>query len=140
MIGVNLGEFAAELKGLAERADADLARTCAEEAGRDFLAILRMVTPKRSGHLAASESLDSVSGGGAVAVAIVGAHAKYAEFREHGGTITKHSPGSLGTPAVGWFGHSVTQKGSHYFEKAEGLAGPQIAEVCRATLSRFLTL
>lgn len=137
---VNLGEFAAALRGLAERAEADLAPQCAEEAGRDFLAVLRAVTPKRTGHLMESESLDSVTGGGAVAEAVVGAHAVYAEFRNNGGTITRHGPGSLGTPAVGFFGHSVTQRGSHYFERAEGLAVSQIQAACQGVLDRFLVL
>lgn len=136
---MNLAEFAAEVRALAERADAELARTCAEEAGRDFLTVLRMVTPKRSGHLADSESLDSVTGSGAVATAIVGAHAVYAEFREKGGTIHVRNAKVL-TDGVSFFGKSVTQRGSHYFEKAEGLARPEIAAACEATLRRFLTL
>ena len=137
---MNLEGFAAEVRALADRAETDLAAACAGEAGRDFLAVLRMVTPKRTGHLADSESLDSVTGGGAVASAVVGAHAVYAEFRNNGGTITKHSPGSLGTPAAGFFGHSVTQRGSRYFERAEGLAGSVIAAACQAKLAEFLTL
>ena len=142
---MNLGEFAAALRGLADRAESELASTCAEEAGRDFLATLRVVTPKRSGHLADSESLDSVTGSGAVAEAIVGAHAIYAKFRNDGGTITakkKNARGQymLGTPEVGFFGRSVTQHGAHYFETAEGLAGPQIEAACQGVLERFLTL
>jgi len=137
---VDLAGFAAAVRALAGRAETDLAPACAGEAGRDFLAVLRAVTPKRTGHLADSESLDSVTGGGPVAIAVVGAHAVYAEFREHGGTITKHTPGSLGTPAVGFFGHSVTQRGSHYFETAEGLAGPAIEAACQAKLAEFLHL
>lgn len=137
---MDLAEFAGALRGLADRAETELAPECAEEAGRDFLTTLRAVTPKRTGHLMDSESLDSVTGGGPVATAIVGAHAVYAEFRNNGGTITRHGPGSLGTPAVGFFGHSVTQRGTHYFEKAEALARPAIEAACRAKLAEFLVL
>jgi hypothetical protein len=139
---VNLEGFAGAVRELAERADGELASTCAEEAGKDFLAILRVVTPKRSGRLAASEKVDAVTGGGAEATAVVGAHTVYAAFREHGGTITRKLPlpHVLGTPETGFFGHSVSQAGSHYFEKAEGLSKGPIAAACLQALNRFLTL
>jgi phage gpG-like protein len=137
---VNLSEWAGEVRGLADRAESELAPECAREAGTDFLTTLRVVTPKRTGHLMDSESLDAVTGGGPVATAVVGAHAVYAEFRNNGGTITKHTPGSLGTPAVGFFGHSVTQRGAHYFEKAEELSRPAIQAACQAKLAEFLVL
>jgi hypothetical protein len=137
---VNLEGFAGEVRALAGRAEAGLAREACTEAARDYLAILRHVTPKRTGRLADSETIDSITGGGAVAVAVVAPHTVYAAFREHGGTITKHSPGSLGTPAVGFFGHSVTQAGSHYMERAEGLAAGPVRGACQMALDRFLTL
>ena len=137
---MNLGEFAGAVKDLAARCETSLARDACTEAARDYLAILRHVTPKRTGRLADSETIDSIAGGGAVAVAVVAPHTVYAAFREHGGTITKHSPGSLGTPAVGWFGHSVYQAGSHYMEKAEGLASGPVRGACQMVLDRMLVL
>ena len=137
---MNLAGFAGACRGLAGRAEAGLAREACEEAAKDYLAILRAVTPKRTGRLAGSETIDSVTGGGAFAVAVVAPHTVYAEFREHGGTITKHSPGSLGTPAVGWFGHSVYQAGSHYMERAEGLASGPVRGACQMVLDRMLVL
>lgn len=137
---MNLGEFAGAVKELAGRCEAELAREACAEAARDYLAILRAVTPKRTGRLAESEKIDSISGGGAVATAVVAPHTVYAAFREHGGTITKHSPGSLGTPAVGWFGHSVFQAGSHYMERAEGMAKGPVAAACQQALDRMLVI
>lgn len=137
---MNLGEAAGAFRALADRAESDLAREACEEAARDYLAILRAVTPKRTGRLAASETIDSVTGGGAMAVAVVAPHTVYAAFRDRGGTITKHSPGSLGTPAVGFFGHSVTQAGSHYMARAEGMARGPVSAACRAAADRFFTL
>ena len=60
---------------------------CAE-GSRDFLAVLRMVTPKRSGALMDSETVTGPTGSGAFAVAEVGPHIIYAEFRNEGGTIS----------------------------------------------------
>lgn len=137
---MNLEGFAAAARDLAARAETGLAREACTAAARDYLAILRAVTPKRTGRLANSETIDSITGSGAVAVAVVAPHTVYAEFREHGGTITRHGPGSLGNPEVGWFGHSVTQAGSHYMEKAEGLARGPVAAACRIALDRMLVL
>jgi bacteriophage HK97-gp10 putative tail-component len=136
---VDLAEFGGALRDLADRAETELAPECAREAGTDFLAILRAATPKRTGHLADSESLDSVTGGGSVATAVVGAHAVYAEFREHGGTIRVRNAKVL-TDGVSFFGKQVTQRGSRYFEKAEGMARPAIEAACQAKLAEFLTL
>lgn len=143
---MNLDEFAAAAGTLADRAEEGLARDCAEEAARDYLTVLRAVTPKRTGHLMDSETVDSVTGSGAYAEAVIGAHAVYAAFREHGGTITRHLPRPhvLGNPAVGFFGRgnpaTVTQRGSRYFEKARAASGPAIEEACRSVLAEFLTL
>ena len=137
---MNLAGFAGACRDLAARCEADLAREACTEAARDYLAILRAVTPKRTGRLAGSEKIDSITGGGAVAVAVVAPHTVYAAFRDHGGTITKHSPGSLGTPAVGWFGHSVTQAGSHYMARAVGAAKGPVAAACQVALNRMLVL
>ena len=142
---MNLDEFAARMQAVTDRAEEGLARDCAEEAGRDFLAVLRVVTPKRTGHLMESESLDSVTGSGPTAQAVVAAHARYARFRNDGGTITakkKNRRGQymLGTPAAGFFGRSVTQRGAHYFERAEAQSQTEIEAACRAALDRYLTL
>ena len=127
---MDLAAFAATVRGLADRAGTELAPVCAEEAGRDFLAVLRAVTPKRSGHLADSESLDSVTGGGPVATAIVGAHAVYAEFRERGGTIHVRNAKVL-TDGVSFFGKSVTQAGSHYKERSAGPGQVALTQACK---------
>ena len=137
---MDLAEAAAAFRKIAERAEAELALTACREAARDYLAVLRAVTPKRSGALMESERIDAVTGGGTHATAIVAPHIRYAAFRNYGGTITRHKPGSLGTPAVGFFGHSVTQAGSHYMERAEGLSRGPVAEACRRVASEFFTL
>lgn len=137
---MDLAEAAAAFRKIAERAEAELALTACREAARDYLAVLRAVTPKRSGALMESERIDAVTGGGTHATAIVAPHIHYAAFRNYGGTITRHKPGSLGTPAVGFFGHSVTQAGSHYMERAEGLSRGPVAEACRRVASEFFTL
>lgn len=137
---MNLGEFAAALRGLADRAESELALECVRPAAREALAVLQMETPVKSGALRGSEVIRSVSGSGAFAEAIYGPDIVYDKFRNDGGTITKHTPGSLGTPAVGWFGHSVTQRGSHYMERGEELARPNVETIVRTVVREFLTL
>ena len=68
---MNLAEAAAAARAMATRAEASLALEACEEAAKDYLAILRFVTPKRSGALADSEHIDAVFGGGARATAVV---------------------------------------------------------------------
>lgn len=133
-----LGEFADQVAAVASRMRETLARDVAQVQAETFLGIEKSVTPKRSGHLAGSETVDSVTGGGEHAVAYVSPHAVYARFRNEGGTITKHSPGSLGTPAVGFFGHSVTQRGAHYVEHAEGLAHAALTAVAESVADGYL--
>jgi hypothetical protein len=113
------GEWADELAAVAARMEADLAITVVREQAADFIAVERMLTPKKTGALADSEHVDSISGGGAHAEATAGPHKIYAQIRNEGGTISKHGPGSLGNPSVGWFGHTVTQHGTHYVERSE---------------------
>lgn len=137
---MTLGEFAAALRGLADRAESELALECVRPAAREALAVLQMETPVRSGALRGSEVIRSVTGSGVFAEAIYGPDIVYDRFRNDGGTITKHSPGSLGTPAVGWFGHSVTQRGSHYMERGEELARPNVETIIRTVVGEFLTL
>ena len=137
---VNLAEAAAAAKALTDRAEATLASECVRAAAIEFLAALYVTTPVRTGALRASEHVFGISGGGAFAVAEVGSDLVYARFRNDGGTITRHGPGSLGTPEVGFFGHSVTQKGSRYFERAEAEARGPIAVACRAKLAEIVRL
>jgi hypothetical protein len=137
---VDLAGFAAEMRALAGRAESGLARDCAGAAARELLAALEVTTPVRSGALRASERIFSVSGGGPVAVAIVGSDLIYARFRNEGGTITVKRAKVLGTPAVGFFGKSVTQAGSHYMERGEGMALGPIQAACTSIVADFLHL
>jgi hypothetical protein len=124
--------------------EAELAVTVCREQAKDFIAIERIVTPKRSGALAGSEHVDSVTGGGAHAEAIAGPHIIYARFRNDGGTITRklgrpHVLGSYGGP---YFGKgnpaTVKQSGAHYVEKAEADAAPLMGGVAEGVLGEFL--
>jgi hypothetical protein len=135
-----LGDWAAKVADAAARIESGLAIEVAREQARDFLAIERHVTPKRTGRLADSETIDALTGGGTRAVAVVSPHTVYAAFRENGGTITRHLPPPhvLGNPAVGFFGHSVTQAGSHYVERAQGLAAGPMAVAAEIAIARFL--
>jgi hypothetical protein len=137
-----LGEWAAKLGEAARLMEDGMAETIVREQAKDFLAIERIVTPKRTGRLAESEKVDAVMGGGSHAEAVVSPHTVYAQFREDGGTITRHLPPPhvLGNPSVGFFGHSVTQKGSHYVERAEGVAAPLMTGVAEKVLEEFLDL
>ncbi len=135
-----MGEFAAKLEAAAAWLRGEAALDVCEAQALAFQRIEREVTPKRSGRLADSETIDSLSGGGGHARAVVSPHTPYAAFRNNGGTITKHSPGSLGNPAVGWFGHSVTQRGSHYVERAEGLAAGALRQAAEAVIEAGLDL
>lgn len=137
---MNLEGFAAAIRGVAGRAETELASTACRAGAREFLTVLREVTPKRSGRLAGSETVTGPAGGGAFAFALVGPHVKYDRFRNDGGTVSKHSPGSLGTPEAGWFGHSVTQAGAHYMEKAAAVAAPAVAQACQVAAAEIIRL
>lgn len=134
------GEWAAKLSEAARALEDGLAETIVREQANDFLAVERIVTPKRTGRLAESEKIDAVTGGGAHAEAIVSPHTVYAEFRENGGTITRKLPPPhvLGNPDVGFFGHSVTQRGSHYVERAEGAAAPMMTGIAERIVDAAL--
>ena len=136
---MNFAEGAAAFRGLADRAEADLALEACGEAARDYLAVLRQVTPKRSGRLADSETVTGPTGGGSRATAFVGPHIRYAAFREHGGTIHVRNAKVL-TDGFSFFGKSVTQTGARYMEKAEGPGGAAVAQACRVVAARFFTL
>lgn len=136
---MNLAEGAAAFRGLAERAESDLAREACGEAARDYLTVLRAVTPKRTGALADSETVTGPMGGGLHATALVGPHIVYADFREYGGTITvKHA--RVLTDGASFFGRSVTQRGAHYMEMAEGPGAAAVAQACAVVAERFFTL
>jgi len=136
---VDLAGFAAAVKGIAERADAELAPECARTAAREFLGALQVTTPVESGALRESERIFSVSGAGPVAVAVVGSDLIYAKFRNDGGTIrVKHA--KLLTDGTRFFGKQVTQAGSHYMERGEAEAAGPIEAACRAYLDEFLRL
>lgn len=137
---MNLSGFAGALRGLAERAEAELAMECVRPAAREALASLQMETPVRSGALRGSEVIRSVTGSGSYAEAIYGPDIIYDKFRNDGGTITKHGPGSLGTPGAGWFGHSVTQRGDQYMQRGEALARAGVETIIQTVVSDFLTL
>lgn len=150
---MNLGEFAAALRGLADRAESELALEACGEAARDYLTILRMVTPKRSGALADSETVTGPEGGGATATAEVGPHIIYAKFRDEGGTIhakygevwkTVNGKSRMYRHTLHWEGGGfplhVTQAGSHYMTKAQGPGRGAVEDACRVALERFLVL
>jgi hypothetical protein len=134
---LNLSEFAAALDKAAAAVETTAARECAADAGQAFLQVLRGTTPVLTGELRASERVDSIRGGGTFAVATVGAHTVYAAFREHGGTIHVKNARVL-SDGHSFFGKSVTQAGSHYFERAEAAAGGPIEAACRETITRIL--
>jgi hypothetical protein len=134
----DFGAEAARWRAVAERIESGLAITVCREQVEAFARIEYIITPKRSGALADSEHPDSIAGGGAYATARYGPHKNYASFRNYGGTISKHKPGSLGTPAVGWFGHTVTQAGSHYVERSEAAARGQLDSVAQFVLDSML--
>lgn len=135
-----IGDLAAKMRAIADRCESSLALDACSEAAKDAVAVLRIVTPKRTGALADSEVVNSVTGGGTHATANYGPHKVYDRFRNDGGTITRHGPGSLGTPAVGFFGHSVTQRGSHYMERGSAAAVPVVEAACARVLAEYLTL
>lgn len=136
---MNLAEAAAAFRGLAEKADSDLALEACREAATDYLTVLRAVTPKRTGALADSETVTGPTGGGTHAVAEVGPHIVYADFREYGGTITVKNARVL-TDGASFFGKSVTQRGAHYMERSEGPGRAAVEDACRIAVERFFTL
>ena len=143
---MNLGEAAAAFREMAERAKSELALVACEEAAKDYLAVLRFVTPKRTGALAESEHIDAVFGGGTHATAVVAPHKVYADIVNDGGTVTRDlaRPHVLGNPAVGFFGHgnpaTVTIKARNYMQRAAGMARGPVAVACQRAADEFFTL
>lgn len=140
---MNLSEGAAAFRLIADKAKSELAVTVVREQAKDFLAIERIVTPKRSGALAASEAIDSLSGGGDHAEATVSPHRVYAEIINDGGTVTRHAPrphvlGHYGGP---YFGHGnpahVDIKGRHYVQKAEAASRGVLESAAEAAVAEF---
>jgi hypothetical protein len=143
---VNLAEAAGAMRAVQARCEASLARDAAEAAAKDLVAILRIVTPKRSGALADSEIVNFVAGGGTHAVANYGPHKIYDKFRNDGGTISAHA--GLGRKGMrphtlhwagGGFPLHVTQAGSHYMERGEAAGRSAAEQACRVVLDSFLT-
>lgn len=141
-----LGDWAAKVADAAARIESDLATDVARAQGDKFIEIERLVTPKRSGALAASEHIDAVTGGGTHATAVGGPHKRYAVFRNDGGEINakmrwiyhgnrryRHTLFFDGTFAL-----HVSQTGAHYVQKAEGAAAGPLAEVAEQVLAFFL--
>lgn len=150
---MNLAEAAAAARAMAERCEASLARDCAEQMARAALAALKSATPVKSGRLRDSETIDSVSGGGSAATAIIAPHAKYAKFRDEGGTISakdeparsgrKHLSGKPYRHSLAWpggFAMHVTQAGSHYMERGEALGRGPAQVAAKAVLEEFIRL
>jgi hypothetical protein len=149
-----LGEFAAAIREVADHCEASLALDACDEAAKDAVAILRIVTPKRTGALADSEIVNSVVGGGTHATANYGPHKIYDKFRNDGGTISAHYgevwkvPRGGTKPRMyrhtlyfdGTFALHVTQAGSHYMQRGEAAAKPAVAAACALVLDRYLTL
>lgn len=150
-----LGAWAAKVAAAAERIEGGLAIAVVREQARDFLAIERAVTPKRTGRLADSERIDSISGGGSHARAVVSPHTIYAKFREDGGTISAKygevwkTPKNSKTGRARMYRHTlhwegggfpmhVTQAGSHYVERAQGAAAAPLAGAAEQVLATFL--
>jgi hypothetical protein len=134
----SLGELAAALRKAGEQLELNAARECAADAGQAYLQVLRGTTPVLTGHLRASERVDSVRGGGTFAVATIGAHTVYASFRETGGTIHVKGARVLSNGSA-FFGKSVTQAGSHYFERADAASGGPIDEACENAIAQILS-
>ena len=143
-----LAEFAAALRACADRCESSLALEAASEGVDKYLTVLRAVTPKRSGALAASEVVNSLSGGGTHAVATAGPHKIYAVFRNDGGSIDaaarwiyhgnrryRHTLFFDGTFAL-----HVTQAGSHYMERSEGPGRGAVASACAEVAARMVSL
>jgi hypothetical protein len=137
---VNLSEGAARFREMAEKASEGLAADCARAGAKEYLAGLFVTTPVLTGALRATEKINFVSGGGEHAVADVGPDIVYDRFRNDGGTITVKRAKVLGTPAVGFFGRSVTQSGSRYMERAVDEVAGTLPAAMQAIVSEYFTI
>ena len=143
---MDLAAAAGAFRDMAARAESELAMVACREAANDYLAILRIVTPKRTGALMESERIDALTGGGTRATAVVAPHKVYAAIVNDGGRVTRHLPrphvlGGYGGP---YFGHgnpaTVTIKARNYMERAQGAAQGPVAEACLRACDEFFTL
>jgi hypothetical protein len=138
---VDLAEAAAAFRALADRVEGSLAVDCARAMADVALAQLRIVTPVASGDLRDSERVNAVTGNGTYAVATLGPHIVYDEFRNFGGTITSKGPWPLRNRETGQvFGRSVTQEGAHYMEKGEDAARGPCHEAAERVAAFIFTL
>ncbi len=134
-----LSEFAAALRKVADRAESELALEACRMGAREYLAVLQEETPVRSGALRASEHVWRVSGSGESASAILGPDIVYDKFRNDGGTIHVRRARVL-TDGVSFFGRHVTQRGSHYMERARGPGAAALAVACKVTADEIFTI
>ena len=134
---MNFAEAASRARAVTDKAQASLARDCARAGANEFLAELHVTTPVETGALRASERVWRVFGGGAQAQAIVGPNIVYGAFRNYGGTIRIRRAKVL-TDGVRFFGKQVTQRGSHYMERAEADAQGTMGAAMNAILSDYL--
>ncbi len=106
---------------------------------REYLFELQSVTPVLSGALRGSERVWRVEGNGAAATAIAGPNIVYDRFRNDGGTIHVRRAKVL-TDGSRFFGKSVTQRGSHYMEKAEGPGQAALSRACKVVADEIIRL
>lgn len=97
---MNLSEFADALNRAADDLEDHAALDACEDVAAETLDVLHGNTPKLTGALAGSEWMDSLTGSGETATAVISTHLPlYAAFREHGGDIWAHD-----RPRGGWTG------------------------------------
>lgn len=137
---MNLSEGAAAWRRVAEHCEESLALDCARAGAKEYLAGLFVTTPVLTGALRATEKINFVTGDGTHAIADVGPDIIYDRFRNDGGTITVKRAKVLGTPAVGFFGKSVTQAGSRYMERAADEVEGTLPAAMAAIVSEYFTL
>lgn len=153
-----LDVLAGRLRGAADDVKEHGAIDAAAAAGGAFLGQLKRNTPVRSGTLRRSERVNSVTGSGESASAVIGTHCPvYASFREHGGTIRAHDRprgGWIGKPRIingrkhghhtlhwpgGGFPMEVTQVGSHYMARTvEWASGGGLGPPAEKAVTRIL--
>ena len=133
--------FAEAAQRLAEAAAAledRVAMDVCEAQALVFQHIEREITPKKTGALADSETIEGLAGGGSRAEANVAPHKIYAQIRNDGGTISAKNHPVLGNPAVGWFGKMVVQHGTHYVERSRAAAQGPSRQAAQAVIDAIL--
>jgi hypothetical protein len=132
-----LQELAGQLRAAADDASGSLAINTVRQMADIFLPILHACTPVLTGALRDSESVQSVSGDGVSATAIVAPDIIYADFRNDGGTIHVKRAQVL-TNGTDFFGKQVTQAGSHYMEKADAAAQGPVQAAAQAAVDAII--